>query len=138
MDHDTNMANELSRIACSTLTRALTMGPPPKGNLAIPVFSHGSLVVELYAPTGQDSQKPHDRDEVYLVARGNGFLFDGVRRYRVAEGSFLFVPAGEPHFFEDFSADFAVWVIFYGPPGGEPIDEGKSAPAPKSVNLPIY
>jgi len=31
----------------------------------------------------------------------------------------LFVRAGEVHRFEDTSADFATWVIFYGAKGGE-------------------
>jgi hypothetical protein len=31
----------------------------------------------------------------------------------------LFARAGEPHRFEDCSPDFATWVIFYGPKGGE-------------------
>jgi uncharacterized protein YjlB len=31
----------------------------------------------------------------------------------------LFVPAGTTHRFEDFSADFATWVVFWGPQGGE-------------------
>ena len=34
-------------------------------------------------------------------------------------GSFIFVPAQQEHRFESFSADFAVWVFFYGPMGGE-------------------
>jgi hypothetical protein len=29
------------------------------------------------------------------------------------------VAAGVPHRFEDFSADFGVWVVFYGRSGGE-------------------
>jgi hypothetical protein len=37
----------------------------------------------------------------------------------VAPGTFVFVAAGQPHRFEDFSEDFAVWVAFYGPDGGE-------------------
>jgi len=32
---------------------------------------------------------------------------------------FLFVPSGVEHHFENFSDDLAVWVIFYGPEGGE-------------------
>ena len=98
---------------------ATSKGPPPQGNLAVPVFSHGSLVVEMYTPVGHDPQKPHTRDEVYFVARGNGLFFDGERRYEVEAGSFLFVPAGQVHRFEEFSTDFAVWVAFYGPEGGE-------------------
>jgi mannose-6-phosphate isomerase-like protein (cupin superfamily) len=101
------------------LEDALTQGPPPPGNLAVPIFARGSLVVELYTPMDKDPQKPHSRDEVYLVARGAGEFFDGTSRCRVEAGSFLFVPAGQVHRFENFSKDFAVWVIFYGPEGGE-------------------
>jgi hypothetical protein len=31
----------------------------------------------------------------------------------------LFAAAGVPHRFEDFSGDLTVWVLFYGPEGGE-------------------
>jgi hypothetical protein len=31
----------------------------------------------------------------------------------------LFVPAGAEHRFEDFTDDLTVWVVFYGPEGGE-------------------
>jgi len=108
-----------ARFACVSLEEALRRGPPPPGNLAVPIFGHGSLEVELYTPRGHDPQEPHDRDEIYVVARGRGFFFDGTERREVAPGSFLFVAAGQPHRFEDFSADFAVWVFFYGPRGGE-------------------
>lgn len=106
-------------IAHVSLAEALRRGPPPTGNLAVPIFSHGSLAVELYTPAGHDPQKPHTRDEVYVVTRGEGLFFDGERRHPVEAGSFLFVPAGQVHRFEDFSSDFTVWVIFYGPEGGE-------------------
>ena len=95
------------------------MGPPPSGNLAVPIFRHGSLEVELYSPVGEDRQTPHERDEIYLVARGHAVFFDGADRYPVEPGEFLFVPAGRNHRFESFSSDFAVWVFFYGPVGGE-------------------
>ena len=102
-----------------TLAEALTKGPPPPGNLAVPIFSHGSLVVELYTPQGHDPQKPHSRDEIYFVARGKGLFFDGTNHRPIEAGSFMFVGAGENHRFESFSSDFAVWVAFYGPEGGE-------------------
>ena len=108
-----------AQIVHVSLADALSKGPPPTGNLAVPIFSHGSLVVELYTPVGSDHQKPHTRDEVYFVTRGKGRFFDGTRRVSVEVGSFLFVPAGQMHGFEDFSTDFAVWVAFYGPEGGE-------------------
>ena len=101
------------------LAEALTKGSPPPGNLAVPIFSHGSLVVEIYTPVGDDPQKPHSRDEVYLVTRGQGAFYDGKVLHRVEAGSFIFVAAGQVHRFENFSSDFAVWVMFYGPEGGE-------------------
>ena len=102
-----------------SLEEALTKGPPPEGNLATPIFAHGSLEVELYSPVGEDKQTPHTRDEIYIVSRGEGFFLDGEERCEVGPGSFLFVPAGQEHRFEDFSSDFVVWVAFYGPEGGE-------------------
>jgi mannose-6-phosphate isomerase-like protein (cupin superfamily) len=110
-----------TRVMHIGLADALLKGPPPPGNLAVPVFSRGSLAVELYSPIGSDPQKPHNRDEVYFVTRGQGF-FDGQQRQEVESGSFLFVAAGQVHRFEDFSSDFVVWVIFYGPEGGESDD----------------
>jgi mannose-6-phosphate isomerase-like protein (cupin superfamily) len=106
-------------VAHVSLHEALAKGPPPAGNLAVPIFAHGSLAVEMYQPEGHDSQKPHDRDEVYVVARGTGVLFDGTKRFPIEAGAFLFVAAGQPHRFEAFSSDFAVWVLFHGPVGGE-------------------
>lgn len=99
--------------------QALKMGPPPYGNLAVPVFEHGSMVAELYSPNGKDLQKPHTRDEIYVVASGSGEFFNGEKNVEVEEGSFLFVPAGTVHRFENISEDFVVWVFFYGPEGGE-------------------
>ena len=79
------------------------------------MFAHGPLEVELYTPQGHDAQQPHDRHECYVVARGRARFFDGTSRQDVEPGAFLFVPAHQPHRFEDFTPDFAVWVIFYGP-----------------------
>jgi mannose-6-phosphate isomerase-like protein (cupin superfamily) len=113
--------NKSARVVHVPFTDALSKGPPPAGNLAIPIFSRGSLVVEFYTPVHHDPQKPHTRDEVYFVARGKGRFFDGTERYSIEAGSFLFVPAGHIHRFEDFSSNFVVWVVFYGPEGGEPV-----------------
>jgi mannose-6-phosphate isomerase-like protein (cupin superfamily) len=83
------------------------------------VFEHGSLQVKMYRPSGTDLQKPHARDEVYVVARGSGRFFDGVDRHDFEAGDMLFVPAGIEHRFEAFTPDFCTWVFFYGPEGGE-------------------
>jgi mannose-6-phosphate isomerase-like protein (cupin superfamily) len=110
----------MNKTALVSLAEALRQGPPPPGNLAVPIFAHGSLAVELYTPKDRDPQKPHTRDEIYFVVRGEGFFFDGIRTQAVAPGAFIFVAAGQNHRFENFSPDFTVWVAFYGPEGGEP------------------
>ena len=98
---------------------AQELGPPPEGNLAVPILHNGSMEAELYMPIGSDPQTPHDRDEIYVVARGAGEFFNGEALVKVEEGSFLFVPAGVEHRFQNFTEGFSVWVIFYGPEGGE-------------------
>ncbi len=73
----------------------------------------------FYAPVGSDPQKPHKRDEIYIVHAGaSTFVVDGTRTSLVA-GDAVFVPAGAVHRFENFSADFSTWVVFWGPEGGE-------------------
>ena len=83
------------------------------------LFRHGTLVVEFYKPDKIDHQKPHDRDEVYVVVSGTGTFFHSGKRWNFHPSDFLFVPAGAEHRFENFTDDFATWVFFYGPKGGE-------------------
>ncbi len=83
------------------------------------VLSQGSIQVGLYAPTGVDPQTPHPRDELYVVMRGAGWFVNGDTREPFGPGDLLHVPAGVQHRFEEFTDDFATWVVFYGPEGGE-------------------
>jgi mannose-6-phosphate isomerase-like protein (cupin superfamily) len=83
------------------------------------LFEHGSLQVEVFSPKKVDTQKPHSRDELYVVVSGTGWFFVEGQRLRFSAGDALFVAANEVHRFEDFSDDFLVWVVFYGPEGGE-------------------
>jgi mannose-6-phosphate isomerase-like protein (cupin superfamily) len=102
-----------------TVADALSQLPGPEGERYVELFQHGTLSVELYAPRGDDPQTPHTRDEVYVVVQGGGEFVNGGVRHRFGAGDLLFVPAHVPHRFENFTADLAVWVIFYGPVGGE-------------------
>ncbi len=93
--------------------------PVPEGQRSVEVMSHGTMVVKYYAPRGTDEQTPHTRDELYVVARGHGTFINGDDQHPFSAGDVLFVPAGVEHRFENFTDDFATWVIFYGPEGGE-------------------
>ena len=88
------------------------------------VHRHGTFEAGLYAPRGVDDQTPHTRDEAYVVVKGSGFFVCGDARRPFAPGELLFVPAGVIHRFEWFSDDLTVWVIFYGPDGGEAVETG--------------
>jgi mannose-6-phosphate isomerase-like protein (cupin superfamily) len=103
----------------STVADALALLPGAGGARFAKVLEHGSLLVEIYAPRGRDPQQPHTRDEVYVVVEGHGHFVNGPRRHPFGPGDLLFVPAGVTHRFEDFTDDLVVWVIFYGPEGGE-------------------
>jgi mannose-6-phosphate isomerase-like protein (cupin superfamily) len=83
------------------------------------LLQHGTLQVEYFAPKGTDKQSPHKQDELYVITSGSSeFNRDGEIINCVA-GDVLFVPAGMEHRFQNFSNDFATWVIFYGKEGGE-------------------
>ncbi len=102
-----------------TVQDALSKLPGPNGEHFVAVLAHGSLLVEIAALRGEDKQKPHTRDEIYVVINGSGMFRNGVARHPFGPGDVLFVPAGVEHRFEDFSDDLTVWVFFYGPEGGE-------------------
>ena len=103
----------------STIDEALQLLPGPNDERFATVFEHGSLLVEIYAPRGTDPQNPHTRDELYFVAIGSGEFVCGESRQSFGPSDILFAAAGVSHRFENFSDDLTVWVIFYGPEGGE-------------------
>lgn len=98
-------------------------GPPtelwPQGARSVSAFRHGSMELKLYAPRGADPQRPHGQDELYIVQAGRGRFRCGDQEVAFAPGDVLFVPAGREHRFVEFSEDFATWVVFWGPQGGE-------------------
>ena len=102
-----------------TVENALLRLPGPDGQRFATVFQHGSLLVEIYAPRGIDPQKPHTRDEIYFVVTGTGEYVCGDTRQSFGPADLLFAAAGVEHRFENFTEDLTVWVIFYGPEGGE-------------------
>jgi len=101
------------------LAEARNAIPNRDGKLYAELFRHGTLAVEIYAPKGVDLQQPHTRDELYIVISGRGWFFCEGQRFEFSRGDALFAAAGEVHRFEDFTDDLLVWVVFYGPEGGE-------------------
>ena len=101
------------------LAEAQNSIPTRDGKLYAELFQHGNLNVEIYAPKGVDLQQPHTRDELYIVISGRGWFLCEGQRAEFSPGDALFAAAGEVHRFEDFTDDLLVWVVFYGPEGGE-------------------
>jgi mannose-6-phosphate isomerase-like protein (cupin superfamily) len=85
------------------------------GQLFVELFRTEDCSVELYAPVGEDKQKPHSQDELYVISRGHGKFRRGEELIPFVTGDVLFVPARMEHRFEEFSDDFETWVIFVGP-----------------------
>lgn len=83
------------------------------------MLKHGSMSIEYFSPQRIDTQTPHKQDEIYVIAKGSGTFYGNGERVQFNIGDVLFVPAGMEHRFEDFTDDFATWVIFYGKEGGE-------------------
>ena len=105
----------------ATLDQALAT-PIPEGRRSALIMEHGTMSVRLYTPEQIDNQSPHEQDELYVVESGDGWFINGESRHRFSAGDILFVPAGIQRRFEEFDENLIVWVIFYGPPGGELTD----------------
>src|SRR5262249_50421719 len=96
--------------------------PGPAGEHAASFLERGTLKAMLsvgrFAPLPRPTT-PHAQDEIYVVMHGRGVFFHDGKRDSFVAGDLLFVAAGSEHRFEDFSEDLTVWVVFYGPSGGE-------------------
>src|SRR5665213_920862 len=102
-----------------TVAKALTDLAGQPNALFLKVMEHGSMSVEIYRPAKTDLQTPHVQDELYVVISGSGDFLNNGKRVSFQPGDVLFAPAGADHRFENFTENFATWVIFYGPSGGE-------------------
>ena len=97
-----------------TAREALDQLPESARERVATLFENESLQVKLYAPRGVDDQTPHTRDEIYVVLSGSGEFVCEEKRDPVKQHDFVFVRAGVPHRFENFTGDFFVWVFLYG------------------------
>jgi mannose-6-phosphate isomerase-like protein (cupin superfamily) len=111
--------SESDRSRVIRLADARARIPGPAGEHFVSVLERGSVKVLLSRPATPNQQTPHAQDEIYVIMRGRGVLFHDGKRDAFEPGDLMFVAAGTEHRFEDFTEDLAVWVVFYGPPGGE-------------------
>lgn len=66
-------------------------------------------------PGEEDTQTPHESDEVYYVIQGDGFLKINKKDYAVSEGKVFFVAKDIEHYFFGNSKKLIVLYFFGGP-----------------------
>jgi mannose-6-phosphate isomerase-like protein (cupin superfamily) len=66
-------------------------------------------------PGEEDTQAPHESDEMYYVVRGDGLLSIGDKDYPVSEGLSYFVAKNMPHKFHGNHKELVVLYFFGGP-----------------------
>ena len=72
----------------------------------------GVLVLK---PGEEDTQEPHDSDEVYLILSGNGFLKINNKDYEVGKDKLFFVEKDVEHYFHGNTKELKVLYFFGGP-----------------------
>jgi len=72
----------------------------------------GVLVLQ---PGEEDTQTPHDSDEVYYIIKGGGFLKINKKNYSVSEGKVFFVQKDIEHYFFGNKKELIVLYFFGGP-----------------------
>jgi len=72
----------------------------------------GVLVLQ---PGEEDTQEPHDNDEVYYVISGDGFLKIKDKNYKVLKDKLFFVAKGVEHYFHGNKKELKVLYFFGGP-----------------------
>ena len=65
-------------------------------------------------PGENDTQDPHDTDEIYYILEGNGFLEINDKSYRIKSGEIYFVAKGVPHHFYGNTKNLSVLYFFGG------------------------
>ena len=78
-----------------------------KDNLAA-----GLLILK---PSEEDTQLPHESDEMYYILDGDGFLKIKNKDYSVKKGKAFFVPKNTEHYFFGNKKKLTVLYFFGGP-----------------------
>ena len=71
--------------------------------------------IVVLKPGEEDTQTPHDSDEVYYVISGNGYLKIKDKDYKVSKDKLFFVAKDVEHFFHGNTKELKVLYFFGGP-----------------------
>jgi len=77
-----------------------------------PNLAGGVLLVH---PGEEDTQAPHDSDELYYIISGNGYLEINKKKFPISEGKVFFVPRNTSHHFFGNTQKLKV-LYFFGAP----------------------
>ncbi len=89
-----------------------------RGNLYFNTFldkdtlAAGILVLK---PGEEDTQLPHESDEMYYILEGDGFLKIKNKKYQLKKGKAFFVPKNTEHYFFGNKKKLTVLYFFGGP-----------------------
>ena len=71
----------------------------------------GVLVLQ---PGEQDTQEPHQSDEIYFIISGDGFLKIKNKDYKISKDKLFFVAKNVKHFFHGNTKELKVLYFFGG------------------------
>ncbi len=66
-------------------------------------------------PGEEDTQEPHESDEIYYVVKGDGLLLVDKKEYSVSEGMSYYIAKNIPHKFHGNKKELVVIYFFSGP-----------------------
>jgi len=69
----------------------------------------------ILKPGEEDTQLPHESDEMYYILEGDGFLKIKNKDYSIKKGKAFFVPKNTEHFFFGNKKKLMVLYFFGGP-----------------------
>ena len=68
----------------------------------------------VLTPGEEDTQEPHESDEVYFIISGNGFLKIKNKDYKISKDKLFFVGKNIPHYFHSNTKELKVLYFFGG------------------------
>ena len=68
----------------------------------------------ILKPGEEDTQLPHDSDEIYYILEGNGYLKINKKKYKISAGMSYYVPKNIEHHFFGNTKQLVVLYFFGG------------------------